>query len=346
MDGMLCVRRPSGVDSSTDDAFRKTAAIGGSRVATSVGAIAVRSLWWPSMRSNMSKEPRVSIVIPAYNEAHRLRETILAVRDTADLSYEIVVVDDASTDGCADGVEDAERDDTVVYRAAQPLGVAAARNFGASKARAPIVLFMDAHCYPEPAFLTTMVGALSRLGRGMVVPQVTAVGDSSARGFGMTIGGPSLAPAWLSSPEFADPHPVPVGCGCVQMFYRSWFHQIGGYERFRRYGIEDTEISIRSWLMGGPVQVVPKAQVAHYFRSRTTCEVTWSDVVYNVLRMAHLHFAGSRLEAVERHWARHWSYGEAKSLLSTSDVDERRAWFDVKRQHSADWYCLKFAIPI
>jgi GT2 family glycosyltransferase len=130
------------------------------------------------------------------------------------------------------------------------------------------------------------------------------------------------------------------------MLYRSWFEQIGGYDRMRRYGVEDTEISVRSWLMGGPVLLVPRASVGHYFRSATTCQVSWTDVVYNVMRMAYLHFSGPRLDTIERHWSTHWSYAEAKALLGESDIAHRRAWVDDRRRHSADWYCQKFGIPI
>ncbi len=269
---------------------------------------------------------------------------MLAVRSTADVPFEMVVVDDASTDGCADGLDAVEH--VRVLRPRKPLGVAGARNLGAADARAPMVMFMDAHCYPRPRFLSLMVDALARLGRGIVVPEVTAAGDPTARGYGMTIEGPSLTPSWVLEPLFVDPHPIPVGCGCVQMFYRSWFDQIGGYDRMRRYGVEDTEMCVRSWLLGGPVLLVPRASVAHYFRSATTCPVSWTDVVYNTMRMAHLHFSGPRLETIERHWSGHWSYAEARALLEGSDVGARRAWLDGRRQRSADWYCEKFAIPI
>lgn len=291
-------------------------------------------------------DPRVSIVVPAHNEAHRLRDTVLAIRETADLPHEIIVVDDASTDGCAEGLNEAGDHRLRVHRTTTPLGVAGARNLGANDARAPMVMFMDAHCTPGRRFLSTLAGALARLGRGVVVPEITVLGDPSARGFGMTLEGPSLSPAWLTAPLVDEPHPVPVGCGCLQMFFTAWFRQIGGYDRMRRYGVEDLEISMRSWLLGGPVHVVPKATVAHYFRSQTTCEVTWTDVVYNVLRFAHLHFAGPRLATVERHWAGHGSYAEARALLAASDVGQRRRWLDARRRKTADWYCDTFAIPI
>lgn len=259
------------------------------------------------------------------------------------MPYEMVIVDDGSTDGCADFLQGNPFQNVRVLRASTRLGVAEARNFGCRESRGPVVMFMDGHCLPSKGFLSLMLHALVRVGRGFVVPQVTAQGDPNARGFGMTLAGPSLSPVWLGL-EFDEPYPVPVGCGCCQMFFRSWLDQIGYYDRMRTYGVEDLEISIRSWLLGGPVYVVPKALVAHYFRSKTTCNVTWSDVAYNSLRMAHLHFRGPRFEKMVDYWRPSPAYPEAEKWLQESDIFERRAWMDQRRRYSADWYCEKFGI--
>jgi GT2 family glycosyltransferase len=287
----------------------------------------------------------VSIIIPVHNEAHRLLETVLAVSAAADVAHEIVVVDDGSTDGCADFLETRALDfnSARLYRSSRRLGVAGARNFGFRQSQAPVVMFLDGHCQPSHGFLSQMLRALHQLGRGLVVPQVTAQDASSARGFGMTLAGASLVPVWLGQ-QFDEPYFVPIGCGCCQMCFRDWFDQIGSYDQMRTYGVEDLELSVRSWLLGGPVQVVPKAIVAHYFRSQTTCNVTWADVVYNSLRMAHLHFSGPRLGQIVAHWQSRPEYREAEQWLRESEVQERRAWLDKRRRHSADWFCDRFGI--
>jgi glycosyltransferase involved in cell wall biosynthesis len=289
--------------------------------------------------------PQVSIIIPAHNEAHRLQETVRAVQATADAPYEIVVVDDGSTDGCANFLADGAVEHARRYRSETRLGVAGARNWGARHARGSILFFMDGHCYPEAGFLSRMTQALARLGRGMVVPQVTVLGNPLASGFGVTLSGPSFTPTWLPA-QLGEPYPVPAGCGCCQMFFRAWFDQIGGYDAMRSYGVEDLEISVRTWLLGGPVRVAPAAVVAHYFRSRTTCHATWPDVVFNSLRLAHLHFSGEPLRRIRDHWRGYAGFAEADQWLAESDYRERRAWLDERRRHSAEWYCAKFAIPI
>jgi GT2 family glycosyltransferase len=287
----------------------------------------------------------ISIIIPVHNEAHRLEETLRALREAADLPYAVIVVDDLSTDGCTECLDSGFFPNVRLLRSTSRLGVASARNHGAREARTPIIVFMDGHCYPEAGFLSRMALALRRLGRGMVVPRITVHGIPEASGFGMTLTGPDLGATWLS-PLGNDPYPVPVGCGCVQMFFRPWFEQIGGYDTMRTYGVEDLEISIKSWRLGGPVQVVPSAVVAHYFRGQTTCGVGWADVIYNSLRMGYLHFSGERLERIVRYWASHPNYEEARRLLDQSDVHERRQRLDDGWHRTADWYCTTFEIPI
>jgi glycosyltransferase involved in cell wall biosynthesis len=289
--------------------------------------------------------PALSIIIPAHNEAHRLRETILAIERTTELPYEAIVVDDASTDGCASFLDDEPHPRVRLICNESALGVAGARNRGADEARAPVVLFMDAHCYPEPGAIATMLRALYGLGRGLVVPAVAVHGAPANVGFGMTLAGPDFSPVWLPQLR-GDPYPVPIACGCAQMFFRAWFDQIGRYDRMRTYGVEDLEISLRSWLLGGPVLVVPRASIAHYFRTATTCSVTWPDVIHNALRMARLHFDGDRLDRIERYWAAHPARDEAVALLRASNLDEQRARFDRRRRRSADWYCETFGIGI
>lgn len=290
-------------------------------------------------------EAAISIVIPVHNEAHRLQETLLVLRETADLPHRIIVVDDLSTDGCADFLAGNPFPNVTLVRAGHRLGVAGARNRGAQEVKTLMLMFMDGHCYPEPGFLSQMSLALRRLGRGFIVPKISVHRKPEASGFGMTLEVPSLGAAWLSQLG-TEPYPVPLGCGCVHMAYKSWFDQIGGYDTMRTYGVEDLEISLRSWRLGGPVQVVPRAEVAHYFREKTTCNVGWTDVIYNSLRMAHLHFSGEPLARLVRHWESYPDYREACLLLEQSDVHERRRQIDGRWHRTADWFCRTFEIPI
>jgi dolichyl-phosphate beta-glucosyltransferase len=91
--------------------------------------------------------PRWSVVIPAYNEAQRLPpylERVVAYFEGRDEPYEIVVVDDGSTDGTADLVEARRLGAVRVLRLRPNMGKGAAVREGMLAARGAYRLFADA----------------------------------------------------------------------------------------------------------------------------------------------------------------------------------------------------------
>jgi CDP-glycerol glycerophosphotransferase len=94
----------------------------------------------------MSRTPDVTVVVIGYNDAERIERAIQSVRRQTLRNLEIVVVDDASTDGTADVVARlAAQDDRIRYvrLATNSGGCSAPRNEGLALARAPWVMFCD-----------------------------------------------------------------------------------------------------------------------------------------------------------------------------------------------------------
>ena len=88
-------------------------------------------------------KPMISFIVPAYNEEHELSDTLAAIRDAASGAarpYEIVVVDDASTDATAKIASDAGAKVIPINRRQ----IAAARNAGARAAQGEYLFFIDA----------------------------------------------------------------------------------------------------------------------------------------------------------------------------------------------------------
>jgi glycosyltransferase involved in cell wall biosynthesis len=99
--------------------------------------------------------PAVSVVIPAFNRRRLLSETLASVRAQSFADYEVVLVDDGSTDGTAGWVRRAFPEVRVV-RLARNQGPAAARNRGIEEARAPLIAFLDSDDLWRADFLRTL----------------------------------------------------------------------------------------------------------------------------------------------------------------------------------------------
>ena len=103
----------------------------------------------------------ISVVIPLYNKARHVRRAIDSVLDQAYQHFEIVVVDDGSTDGGADVVRQFA-DHRIRLIVQENAGVSAARNRGIQEASQDFIAFLDADDQWLPVFLETVVGLHER----------------------------------------------------------------------------------------------------------------------------------------------------------------------------------------
>jgi GT2 family glycosyltransferase len=93
----------------------------------------------------MNGKPRVSVVIPVFNGAAHLPDAFASVLSQTLADFELIVVDDGSTDGASQIISDrARRDRRIVPFRQENRGLPAARNAGLELARADVVAFLDA----------------------------------------------------------------------------------------------------------------------------------------------------------------------------------------------------------
>jgi glycosyltransferase involved in cell wall biosynthesis len=118
---------------------------------------------------------RASVIVPVRDAAATLPRTLAALAAQAFAErYEVVVVDDGSSDASAELAEAATGPVTVIRQAGA--GPAAARNRGAAAARGGALCFTDADCFPGPGWLSAGVRALedADVVQGAVRPDPTA----------------------------------------------------------------------------------------------------------------------------------------------------------------------------
>ncbi|WP_400997727.1 glycosyltransferase family 2 protein [Agromyces sp. GXQ0307] len=114
------------------------------------------------LEDHPAEGPLVTVVIPLYNGGTYVGETLRSVLAQSFARFEVIVVDDGSTDDGPDVVRSFESDPRVRLVTGAHLGVAAARNDGAGRASTgtPYLAFLDADDVWHPELLATLVGAL------------------------------------------------------------------------------------------------------------------------------------------------------------------------------------------
>lgn len=109
--------------------------------------------------------PEVSVIAPAHNEADNLPtliNEIAAAMQTTGQSYEIVIIDDSSSDGSAGLLRKmlAERSDLVVYRTQRQSGQSTALSIGFDIARGDVIVTIDADLQNDPADIPNLIMGL------------------------------------------------------------------------------------------------------------------------------------------------------------------------------------------
>ena len=105
--------------------------------------------------------PKVSIILPVYNKEDYLAVTLKALLDQSFSDWELVIVDDGSTDKSSDIVKNFAQSDSRIHSIRQEnRGVSAARNTGLQNATGEWIWFVDADDLPDQSFLTNVFSSV------------------------------------------------------------------------------------------------------------------------------------------------------------------------------------------
>lgn len=102
-------------------------------------------------------KPKVSIIIPIYNVESYLRESINSILQQKYQNYEIIAIDDGSTDGSSRILDEYDDNEKIKIVHKKNEGVSIARNLGINMAKGEYIAFIDADDSIEDEFLTKMV---------------------------------------------------------------------------------------------------------------------------------------------------------------------------------------------
>jgi glycosyltransferase involved in cell wall biosynthesis len=286
---------------------------------------------------------KISVILPATNESVLLQRTVEQFVATLPENSEVIVVDNGSTDGCADFLAEGEWENVHLIRSAGSLGVSAARNRGLAEARGEVVVFSDAHMDVPERWWEPLVRTLNLPNAGVAAPGIGVMGRPDLpAACGQRIAETNLRLEWLPLKSAAPCRVPTLGGGFMAMRHET-LKRAGAFDGgMPQWGTEDLELCVRYWLLGYEVWVVPEVTVLHYFRNARPYGVRWHLLTHNLLRVALLHFSQPRLSRVMSALRNHIRFGAALAQAVESDVWQKRVEFAARRVRDDDWLFEKF----
>ncbi len=201
--------------------------------------------------------PRISVVVCSYNGARTIRDCFDGLEQLAYPDYEVIVVDDGSTDSTA---AIACQYDYRLIRT-ENRGLSNARNTGLKAATGEIVAYIDDDAYPDPHWLTYLAAwFLNTSHAAMGGPNLAPPGDGPiAECIARAPGGP--VHVLLSDCEAEH---IP---GCNMAFRKDCLEAVGGFDpQFRTAG-DDVDVCWRLQERGWTLGFSPAAMVWHHRRN-------------------------------------------------------------------------------
>ncbi len=205
----------------------------------------------------MQKSPLISIITPVYNGGYAFVCSLLAIEQSQFDNYELIVIDDGSTDESA---AIAKKFGAKVLQTSGREGPGSARNLGAKIAKGEYLCFIDADCEIQDDALAKLAQTLQSK------PKIDALFgsyDDQPKATNFIAQYKNLMHHYVHQQGNEDASTFWAGFGVVK---RSIFLEVGGFdtEQFPRPSIEDIELGYRLKQNNASIYLAKNLQVKHH----------------------------------------------------------------------------------
>jgi len=222
------------------------------------GYWAVKNCYDNPLPPSLSTYPKVSVVVCVYNGERTIDACLASLQKLNYPNYEVIVVNDGSTDGTR---QIAETYDYIRLVNQENRGLSEARNVGIRTSRGEIIAFTDADCMADPDWLTYLAARFRSSDFGAVGgPNLSPADDSLiASCVAVSPGAPTHV---LLDDEVAEHIP-----GCNMAFRREALKAINGFDPIFRAAGDDVDVCWRLQNKGYKIGFSPAAVVWHFRRN-------------------------------------------------------------------------------
>ena len=230
---------------------------------------------------------RLSVVIPVHNGGNDLQKCLEALMSSARLPDELIIVDDASTDGSAQLA--AKFGTVVVCQSQHPIGPASARNLGAERAQGDVLLFLDADVMVHADTLALVEWHFNE--HSEIVALFGSYDDHPPHRNWVSLY-KNLQHHFVHHQSQGEASSFWTGIGAI---HRDVFLRLGGFaSSYSRPSIEDIELGVRLKTYGYRIRLCPDVQVTHLKRwslhslLRTDIldrAIPWTRLIYSTDRL-------------------------------------------------------------
>jgi glycosyltransferase involved in cell wall biosynthesis len=264
----------------------------------------------------------VSVIVPTRNRAHLLPTTLRSVLRQREVDFEVVVVDDASTDDTAAVIGGCGDSRVRLLRHAAARGPNAARNSGARKAFGGWIAFIDDDDVWAPDKLLRQLRAAEETSRGWVYAGAVNVNED----FEVIHGTPPMPPDETLA-ALARYNAIPASASNV-MVRRALFAEQGGFNEDLRV-CEEWDLWLRLARTGPPAWVA--APLVGYRMHPASASLNPEAVLEGARAIEELH--GVRLDWGRMHWCSlipATLHDEATNELAGLAAEMEPAWHDAQ----------------
>jgi GT2 family glycosyltransferase len=218
------------------------------------------------------RAPEASVIIVNHNGRAHLESCLRSLVFDDPQDYEIIVVDNVSSDGSADHVEWAFPSVRVIRNRING-GFGQGSNLGARCARGEYLAFLNPDTVAKPGWLSVLVLALKdRPWAGLATPKILLLSDPrriNTCGNMLHLTGLTLCRGMnLGRDAFAECEKISAISGAAFVVRRELFNALGGFDESFFLYMEDTDLSYRARLAGFECLYVPSAVVFHDYALR------------------------------------------------------------------------------